>query len=296
MKGKFTAIMALAMLPLPVLAAPPADIPAAIYTDPPADKAHPARMETIHVPSGGVTINGVAYLPAGAGPHPIALICHGWPGNEKNLDLAQALRRAGWASVTFNYRGSWGSPGKFRFAQNPEDAEAVLAYLRDPANAKFLGLDPARIVVMGHSMGGWVTARTGASDHQLAGLVMISAGDMGLVGKLPRPALVKEAASNAETLAETSPEIMADELSANSAANELIPLAPALVATPLLALTSDDGLAGHTDRLVAAIRAAGGKSVTEGHVATDHGWSDHRIDLEARIIRWLGTLPAAPRG
>lgn len=272
----------------------PADLPAAIYTDPPADKAHPARMEVVHVQSGGVAINGVAYLPAGAGPHPIALICHGWPGNEKNLDLAQALRRAGWAAVTFNYRGSWGSPGKFRFAQNPEDAAAVLAYLRDPANAKMLDVDPARIVVMGHSMGGWVTARTGASDHKLAGLVMISAGDMGLVGQLPRAAAIKEAASDAETLADTSPEIMADELIANAAANELVPLAPRLVDTPLLALTSDDGLAGHTDRLVAAIRAAGGKAVTEGHAATDHGWSDHRIDLEARIIRWLATLPAGP--
>ena len=274
----------------------PADLPAAIYTDPPADKAHPARMEVIHVQSGGVAINGVAYLPAGAGPHPIALICHGWPGNEKNLDLAQALRRAGWAAVTFNYRGSWGSPGKFRFAQNPDDAAAVLAYLRDPANAKLLGVDPARIVVMGHSMGGWVTARTGASDHKLAGLVMISAGDMGLVGGLPRAAVIKEAASDAETLADTSPETMADELIANATANELLPLAPKLIDTPLLALTSDDGLAGHTDRLAAAIRTAGGKAVTEGHAATDHSWSDHRIDLEARIIRWLVTLPAAPRG
>ena len=274
----------------------PADLPAAIYTDPPADKAHPARMEVVHVQSGGVAINGVAYLPAGAGPHPIALICHGWPGNEKNLDLAQALRRAGWAAVTFNYRGSWGSPGKFRFAQNPEDAAAVLAYLRDPANAKMLAVDPARIVVMGHSMGGWVTARTGASDHKLAGLVMISAADMGLVGQLPRAAAIKEAASDAETLADTSPEIMADELIANAAANELVPLAPRLVDTPLLALTSDDGLAGHTDRLVAAIRAVGGKVVTEGHAATDHSWSDHRIELEARIIRWLAALPAGPRG
>ncbi|MFD3266336.1 hypothetical protein [Phenylobacterium ferrooxidans] len=32
-------------------------------------------------------------------------------GNEKNLDLAQAVRRAGWNAAAFNYRGSWGSPG-----------------------------------------------------------------------------------------------------------------------------------------------------------------------------------------
>ena len=99
-------------------------------------------MAVLHIPSGGVEINGVAYLAAGAGPHPTVVICHGLPGNEKNLDLAQAIRRAGWNAVTFNYRGSWGSPGVFRFGQNPQDADAVLAYLADPANAKALGVDP----------------------------------------------------------------------------------------------------------------------------------------------------------
>jgi hypothetical protein len=46
-------------------------------------------------------------------------------------------------------------------------------------------------------------------------------------------------------------------------------------------------LANHTDALVAAIRAAGGKQVTTAHVATDHGWSDHRIALQSTIINWL---------
>ena len=63
-------------------------------------------MVVLHIPSHGVLINGVVYTPAGAGPHPTIVICHGLPGNEKNLDLAQAVRRAGWNAVTFNYRGS----------------------------------------------------------------------------------------------------------------------------------------------------------------------------------------------
>jgi len=41
---------------------------------------------------------------------------------------------------------------------------------------------------------------------------------------------------------------------------------------------------------VAAVRKAGGAQVQVAHVATDHGWSDHRIDLEARIIRFLEPL------
>src|SRR5665213_263086 len=135
-------------------------VPKAIYTDPPHNTQHPARMEVLHIPSGDVKINGVAYLAAGAGVHPTFVLLHGLPGNEKNLDLAQAVRRAGWNAITFNYRGSWGSPGKFRFAQNLEDADAVLAFLRDPANAAKLGIDTMHLVLAGHSMGGWVTVLT----------------------------------------------------------------------------------------------------------------------------------------
>jgi uncharacterized protein len=98
-------ILAAVMLAAPANAAKPAKLPAAIYTDPAPDKAHPTRMEVLHVPSGGVEINAVAYLASGPGPHPTLVICHGWPGNEKNLDLAQAARRAGWNAITFNYRG-----------------------------------------------------------------------------------------------------------------------------------------------------------------------------------------------
>src|SRR5207302_8076430 len=145
------AILALGALPA---TAQPANIPAAVYTDPAPDAAHPPRMEVLHIPSGGVLINGVAYLAGGAGPHPTVVLLHGFPGNEKNLDLAQAIRRAGWNVLYFNYRGSWGSPGDFSFTHAMEDTQAAIAFLRDPATAKKLRVDPAHIVLIGHSMGG----------------------------------------------------------------------------------------------------------------------------------------------
>jgi hypothetical protein len=57
--------------------------------------------------------------------------------------------------------------------------------------------------------------------------------------------------------------------------------------TPMLALTVDDGGAVETDRLVNAIRAAGGNDVTEIHVATDHSWSDARLRLAREVTSWL---------
>jgi hypothetical protein len=59
---------------------------------------------------------------------------------------------------------------------------------------------------------------------------------------------------------------------------------------PLLVLTAEDGLAPTADKLVQAIRANGGQKVTAIHAATDHGWSDHRIFLEATVIDWLAGL------
>ena len=246
-------------------------------------------MAVLHIPTGGVVVNGVAYLAAGAGPHPTLVIAHGWPGNEKNLDLAQAVRRAGWNAITFNYRGSWGSPGSFRFAQVPQDAAAVLAYLRDPAVAATLGIDPARLVLAGHSMGGWATALTAGNDAALKGAILISAANMGSIGTMPRAAVVSAAAGNTETLADTSPEIMADELIAGAAANDFRASAAGLARRAPLVSAADEGRVPAADGVARQGRAAGG-NVTTAHVATDHSWSDARIALQTQVIMWLRGL------
>jgi pimeloyl-ACP methyl ester carboxylesterase len=282
---------ALALLAAPAGAhVPKADLAPAIFTDPPHDKAHPPGMEVLHIPTGGVRVNGIAYKAAGAGPHPVLVLMHGLPGNEKNLDLAQTVRRAGWTVVTFNYRGSWGSPGQFRFAGNLEDGRAVLAYLRDPANAAKLAIDPRRIVVAGHSMGGWVAAMTAERDPALAGTILISAVNMG-GRKMPRADAVALMADNMEALAGVSAETMADEVLANAAAFDWTPGAAGLARHPLLVLTSDDGLAPMSDALAAAVKAAPGARVSTVHSGTDHGWSGARIRLAHEVIKWLQGLP-----
>jgi uncharacterized protein len=290
---KFACVIAVTSCVTGVLAAPTMalaqSVPAAIFTDPPADAAHPARMTVLHIPTHGLLINGLVYQPSGAGPHPTLVICHGLPGNEKNLDLAQAVRRAGWNAVTFNYRGSWGSPGSFRFAQNLEDADAVLACLRDPKTAARLAIDTRRIAIAGHSMGGWVVAHTAAHDRGLIGAILISAADMSRLSDDPRK-LVAEMADDMESLSGVTAQSMADELQANGKAFRLENAVTGLGPIPLLVLSSDDGLAPQTDALVRAIQANGGNKVTAIHVPTDHGWSDHRIALQSTILTWLAGL------
>jgi uncharacterized protein len=261
----------------------------AIFTDPPADKAHPAAMTVLHIPTHGVLINGLVYSASGAGPHPTLVICHGLPGNEKNLDLAQAVRRAGWNAVTFNYRGSWGSPGSFRFAQNLQDADAVLAYLRDPSNSSKLGVDSKRIALAGHSMGGWVVAHTAARDHALIGAILISMADMGSIGGRPRAQAVAAMADDMETLVDVTADSMVDELVAHAKEFVVAGTAAGLAQIPVLAITANDHLAMQADALVAEIKSKGGKATTI-HMDTDHSYSDHRIALENAVITWLSGL------
>ncbi len=268
-------------------------IPAAVSTDPAPDAKFPARSVVVHIPSFGVDINGLVYVAAGAGPHPTLVLCHGLPGNEKNLDLAQAVRRAGWNAVTFNYRGSWGSPGTFSFAHTLQDAASVLAFIREPGNVRALGIDTNRIVLAGHSMGGWVTAQIAANDPALAGAILVSAWDAGAAGAAgssARARLAAGMAENSETLAGTLPGAMADELIAHGAGWSFPPLAAKLVATKLLVLTSDDGNGANDTALVAAVETLGGHLVSHAHAVTDHSWSDHRVALEALVVNWLAAL------
>ena len=269
--------------------------PAAIYTDPAPDKAFPARSEVLHIPSGGVLINGLAYIPTGAGAHPTVVLLHGLPGNEKNLDLAQAMRRAGWTVVTFNYRGAWGSPGVYSFKGNLQDAASVLAYLRTPDVAAKLQIDPVHMVLMGHSMGGWVTAVTAARDPTLTGAALISAADMSSLRLAPAAVRLRVARDNMETLAGVTDQSLADQFLALTPDDGFAAAAPGLATRPLLVLSADDGLAPGTDALVANIQSHGGHAVTAVHVATDHTWDDARIRLESEVLTWLQALPGAPK-
>lgn len=48
------------------------------------------------------------YTVGGQGMHPVLIFTHGYPGHEKNLDLAQSLRRMGFHSVVFFLSGELG--------------------------------------------------------------------------------------------------------------------------------------------------------------------------------------------
>jgi uncharacterized protein len=264
-----------------------------------------ASMETFQIPSHGQLLNALVYVAAGAGPHPAVILLHGFPGNERNLDLAQDIRRAGWDVLYFNYRGSWGSPGDFSFSHGIEDTLAAADYLRRPDVAKLLRLDSSRIVLIGHSMGGFMAVEGASADSGIAAFGLISAADLG--GRIPQPLSRADAATAVQALATglahegmsplsgCTPESLAHETLANAPQWKFLAKVEALKGRPALVITSDDGLAPANQAFAAALRSAGNNRLTTLHLATDHSYSDKRIELSAAVLQWLAALPAQPR-
>ena len=210
-------------------------------------------MQSFQIPSHGGLLNAFVYVASGPGPHPAVVLLHGFPGNERNLDLAQDIRSVGWDVLYFDYRGSWGSPGDFSFSHGIEDTAAAINYVRSPEMAGILRLDPSRIVLLGHSMGGFMAVQAAAADVGIMGVALISAADFG--GRIPQPLSKdgEEAEIRAlsasydrdgmEPLAGCTGEGLARELLANAVQWSFAGKVEALKMRPLLIVSSEDAYA-----------------------------------------------------
>lgn len=294
-----TKFLAPAVLAL-ALAAGPASaqtIAAAVIHDQAPGLTPPPSSSQVLVPSHGLGMNGLFYLAGGPGPHPTMILLHGIPGNEQNLDLAQAVRRAGWNVLTLHYRGAWGSPGVFSIPNVLEDADAAVAFVRQPEIAAKFGIDPKRIVLAGHSMGGFATAAHARHDADLMGVVLIdawNAGDTGAqLGKLPaaeRPAVEAQRFNDfGNSLSGATPQSVLEDTIAHQADWNYQAWAGQLTRRPLLVIGAAKAGGAENHKLAQAVAAAGGH-VTDITLPSDHSFQDHRLELESDVVTWLAGL------
>jgi uncharacterized protein len=133
--------------------------------------------------SGGHRLVGTLYLARGAAPKPTVLLLHGCPGLEKNIDLAAALRDRGRNALVFHYRGCWGSEGPYDLRTIPGDVTAAVDHLQ---SGEYPTVDPGRLAVVGHSLGGWAAILATAADERLRAVAVYGAAvDLGGLGLTP---------------------------------------------------------------------------------------------------------------
>jgi pimeloyl-ACP methyl ester carboxylesterase len=270
----------------------------AVSADPTPDKEHPPSATEMSIPSHGEKLYGIYYAAAGAGDHPTVVLLHGFPGYEQNLDLAQAIRRAGWNVLALHYRGSRGVGGDFSLEHAMEDADAMVAFARAQAAGGKYHIDRNRIVVIGHSMGGFLAAAATAHEPAVLGAVMIGTWDVTaparpLVG-LTREGMIARVEKGEDTepadflpLRGYSPHALASEIVDHRGEWDLAHFTPAIGDRPVLLMTANDGSDAGSARFAEALKTGGNRQVEKIHTETDHGFSGMRLYLESTILRWL---------
>jgi pimeloyl-ACP methyl ester carboxylesterase len=227
------------------------------------------------------------------------LMLHGYPGFERNLDLAQVVRRAGYDVIYFDYRGTWGSAGTFSYSHALEDVDIALAWARSTENAEKYHFDSTRITLVGHSFGGWLSLMTGAKQAANVCVAAFAAENAGWNGTR-FPVHPEERTESLDYFRATTgdgapiranPEDVQNEIIQHGATWDYLNQGNELRSHALLLVSStrdtpDEDVAMHK-RLADAVRSAGGTRVRNLSFEDDHPFSSHRVALADALVQWL---------
>ena len=251
------------------------------------DISYPAGSTELFIPSAKSQLAGMIYKPNGNKKHPTLILLHGFPGNEKNLDLAQVVRSHGWNVIYFNYRGSWGSQGEFSFKNCVEDVSNVVAFCNKFQDS--LKVDTSNIVLFGHSMGGFVCLKALEQLPQIKkGFALSTWNIFGDLKNIQSEKQLSELSKN--------PTIFPNYFVLNSTTTDILLTAFKEISYYKLA-TDAKSLSGK--QIILLDEHAGNKeiadSIKEMHLSffnyqvweTDHGFTNKRVSLMNKLISFL---------
>ena len=247
------------------------------------DKAAPAGQVELAIPSENSLMQALMYSANGAKKHPTLLLLHGFPGNERNLDLAQVVRSKGWNVLYFNYRGSWGSQGQFSFANCVQDVKNVISFCKKYSDSLYI--DTSNIALFGHSMGGFVCLKALAELPEIKKGFALSTWNIYEDAKDIKSSQVTEGAKKfpisfvLNTTAEKLFQSVVDNLSFYYLQDE----AAALSEKKIVMLDEHQ----MNQSLANAIKKANHNYFAYEVWQTDHSFSNKRISLINKVIEFL---------
>ncbi len=245
------------------------------------DNAFPPSNQSVRIGE----MNGLLFHAGGSSPRPAVLLLHGFPGWERNFDLAHVYRRAGFHTLIVHYRGAWGSSGTFSFSNALKDAQTALEWLRQQPM-----VNPTRVGLVGHSMGGWIALATAVTEQ--IPVIAIAPANFGKFA----PSL-KDITARAAWIAWCEPnitplkadaELLTDELIAHAAEWNLEVLAPQLDLPIMLFGAERDAVASCTIEFAQQpLLALLPRKANVQNLNTDHSFSTHRIALARETLIFL---------
>jgi uncharacterized protein len=137
---------------------------------------------------GGEPIPALLMLPPGAGPHPGALLLHGYSSRKEHLadGFGGALLARGIASLAIDLplHGTRADPVQAQSARNPLAAVRLwrLAQREAALALRYLGaraeVDPGCLAVAGYSLGSFLAVMLAAADPGVRAVVLAAGGDL----------------------------------------------------------------------------------------------------------------------
>jgi pimeloyl-ACP methyl ester carboxylesterase len=256
-----------------------------------APAARDGDLDFVAFPGDGVDLYARVFVP-GACPCDGVALFHGLPGVELNLDLAHALRRAGFLVLLPHYRVSWGMPGDFSLAHVLADASAAAAFMGSDRFRQAYG--PLRsLALVGHSMGGFAALMAGArcAADRVVSVAGFNFGGYAAARRRGDPAGADlDWASFIPPLRGTSAEALAWEARERPVEWDLAALGPAYRGRRVLLVCGERDAAVapglHHDPVATAFRGAGAR-LSEIRLDAGHGFIDLRLELAGALIEYL---------
>lgn len=271
-----------------------------VTQDQPSDLNFPASIVPVMFESSDCKLMGTMFLAAGEGTHPVIILLHGFPGDEVNYDLAQVFRRQGFNVLVFHYRGCWGSEGDYLWKNLVEDVSSAKRFVKsDYAKNKFR-IDPDKIILIGHSMGGFAALFNTIIYDEIKFAVSIAGFNAGMFGELieSNKTIFEYSAQHIQPAMDfvkcDSAEILLNELIANKKDWNLLNYLEKLSSKNLLIIgakfDTTTPIEIHHKPLISSLKMTNAKNVEEMILETEHSFSDKRIALARIISDWLSEI------
>jgi dienelactone hydrolase len=198
--------------------------------------------------------------------------------------------------MTFHYRGSWGSEGTFSFAHAIEDVPVAVQLLRTPRMRRHCRVDGERLVLIGHSMGGFAALLDAATSPAVKAVASLATFDFGRFAQTMReePALVTATVQEWTTclppLRAPAAGVLVAEVLDHADAWRLDRHVDVLAQRRVLLLAAEhDTVAppqAHHAPLVAALHERTDR-VRSNVLPSDHAFSNARVALARHLLIWL---------
>jgi len=239
------------------------------------------KLENIEFTSGKNTLIGRMYRPEGRARKAAVAICHGYPGDTKNMDLAEELAFNGIVTLIFYYQGAWGSDGKYSLTKLEAGTSDAVSYLKGLPY-----VDPNRVGLISHSMGALPLSKTMSLNPSIkTGVLMAPAADIG-VHNTKRTQ--EETAKRLTTMAEgkltgaTYLSLLSDLEEVSKITNPMV-LVPKIKAPIMVIVGSKDEITP-PEMCKKLYEVAGEPKKWLQIEGADHGFSEHRIPLIKAIL------------